>query len=84
MLEPRSDVREETHMSTRISIWCGTDEENGITIHFYYEGAARTDAGIPLYLEIEKGSQTFQLPIPKEIAAKITEVVVGGNAIPVI
>ena len=60
-------------MSTRSTIWLGTDEKGGVC-HLYWELAERTSKAAPIYLEIEAAGRKAVIRLPKEVAGKIRSV----------
>lgn len=70
-------MREDAHVSTRWSIWFGTDEEVG-DCHLYWELAERTPQSAPnaapIYLEIEASGRKAAIRLPREVAEQVRNV----------
>ena len=58
-------------MSTRSSIWLGTDEK-GRDCHLYWELAERTPGkAAPIFLSIEADGKETRVRLPKEVAQAV-------------
>ena len=58
-------------MSTRVSIWYGSDEK-GREVHIYWELGERAVPNFaPIYLEVEAGGKEVAIRLPKEIAQQL-------------
>ena len=60
-------------MSTRSTIWLGTDEKSG-DCHLYWELAERTPKAAPIYLEIEASGRRAVIRLPREVAEQVRSV----------
>jgi hypothetical protein len=61
-------------MSTRSTIWLGTDEK-GRDCHLYYELAERIPGkAAPIFMQIVAQGHDISVRLPKEIAQKIRDI----------
>jgi hypothetical protein len=61
-------------MSTRSTIWFGTDEKSR-DCHLYYELAERIPGkAAPIFMEIENAGQAVSFRLPREIGQQIRDV----------
>jgi hypothetical protein len=66
-------------MSTRSTIWLGTDEK-GRDCHLYYELAERTPGkATPIFMQIAANGHEIAFRLPKEIGQKIRDVFDPGE-----
>jgi len=60
-------------MSTRSTIWYGSDEEKG-DCHIYWELGERIPlGGVPLYLELEREGKQLRIRLPRDLAEKVRD-----------
>lgn len=68
-------------MSTKSTIWLGTDE-NGKDCHLYWELAERTPGrkAAPIFMSIEAEGKETAVRLPKEIGEKIRDILAPDSA----
>jgi hypothetical protein len=66
-------------MSTKWTIWLGTDEK-GRDCHLYWELAERTPTAAPIFMGIEANGKEASFRLPKELAQKIRDILAPDGA----
>ncbi len=60
-------------MSTRSSMWYGSDEKGGVC-HIFWELGERVPlGGVPLYLQLEREGKQLRIRLPKELAQEVRD-----------